>query len=111
MHSCGYTLDIMEELIDAGCDAINLDQQDNMGIEEISKRYKGRICFYCPLDIQRTLDMTQEQIQQRVEEMLRAFASPAGGFIAKTYPQPKAVGMTDSYLKWMTDAFKKTEIV
>ena len=54
--------------------------------------------------------MTQEQLQRRVEEMLNAFASPAGGFIAKTYPQPKAVGMTDSYLQWMTEAFHKTPL-
>ena len=81
-----------------------------MGIEELSRRYKGRICFYCPLDVQRTVEMNREQIQQRVEEMIKAFASPAGGFIAKTYPQPRAVGMTDSYLTWMTDAFRSTPI-
>ena len=35
IHSCGYTIDIIEEWIDAGCDVINLDQQDNMGIDEL----------------------------------------------------------------------------
>lgn len=107
IHSCGYTLDIIEELIKAGCDVVNLDQQDNMGIDKLSERYRGRICFYCPLDIQRTLDMDQKGIEERVKQMIQAFATPHGGFIAKTYPQPRAVGMSDAYLKMMTDAFKR----
>lgn len=50
MHSCGYTIDIIEEVIAVGCDVVNLDQQDNMGMHERSKRYRGRVCFYCPID-------------------------------------------------------------
>lgn len=107
IHSCGYTLDIIEELIQAGCDVVNLDQQDNMGIEELSRRYRGRVCFYCPLDIQRTLDLSREEIFKKAEGMIRMFSTPEGGFIAKTYPQPKAIGMTDEYLKNLTDAFKE----
>ncbi len=106
VHSCGYTLDIIEELIDAGCQVINLDQQDNMGLWEISRRYKGRITFFCPLDIQRTLELSPEEIEQRVKDMISAFSTEHGGFIAKTYPQPRAIAMSDAYLKTMTDAFK-----
>ncbi len=62
------------------CDVINLVQQDNMGIWELSKRYKGRVCFYCPLDIQRTLTLNKEEIENRVEEMISAFATEKGGF-------------------------------
>ena len=107
IHSCGYTIDILEELIDAGVQVVNLDQQDNMGLRAISERYKGRVCFYCPLDIQRTIDFSKEEIEERVREMIDCFATEHGGYIAKTYPQPKAVKMTDEYLKIMTDAFKK----
>lgn len=106
IHSCGYTIDLLEHLIEAGVDVVNLDQQDNMGIWNLSERYKGRVCFYCPLDIQRTLQMTQNQIAERVKEMICAFSSEKSGFIAKTYPQPKAIGMSEEYLREMTDAFK-----
>lgn len=88
IHSCGYTLDLIEEFIQAGCDVINLDQQDNMGIEEISRRYKGRICFFCPLDIQRTLSLNREELFQKAEQMIRLFSTQNGGFIAKAYPRP-----------------------
>ena len=107
IHSCGYTIDIIEELRDAGCQVFNLDQQDNMGIWELSKRYRGRVCFYCPLDIQRTVDMGPEEIEARVVEMISAFNTPKGGFIAKTYPSPEALHMSKNYLQTMTDAFKK----
>jgi len=106
IHACGNTYDIIEELIDAGLDVINLDQQDNMGIEYLSKRYKGRICFYCPIDIQTTVNMLENEIRERVRQMVNAFASKEGGFIAKTYPQPTAINMSDEYLKIMTDEFK-----
>lgn len=107
VHSCGYVLDIIEEMIHAGCQAKNLDQQDNMGIEELSRRYRGRICFFCPLDIQRTWKMDREEIFQRAEQMIQMFVTPEGGFIAKTYPQPQAIGMSDEYLANLADAFKK----
>jgi len=107
IHSCGYNIDIIEELIDAGLQVVNLDQQENMGLRKLSERYKGRICFYCPLDIQRTIDFSKEEIEERVREMIDCFATEHGGYIAKTYPQPRAVKMTDEYLKFMTDAFKK----
>lgn len=106
IHSCGYTLDLIEEFIQAGCDVINLDQQDNMGIEEISRRYKGRICFFCPLDIQRTLSLNREELFQKAEQMIRLFSTQNGGFIAKAYPQPRSIGITDKYLKDTADAFK-----
>lgn len=107
IHSCGYTIDLLEHLIEAGVQVVNLDQQDNMGIWNLSERYKDRVCFYCPLDIQRTLQMNQEEIEDRVKEMIRAFASEKGGFIAKTYPQPRAINISDTYMQTMTDAFKK----
>lgn len=111
IHCCGYTLDMIEHLIEAGADVVNLDQQDNMGIWNLSARYKGRICFFCPLDIQRTLDMDKKEIEDRVREMIEAFADKSGGFIAKTYPQPRAIHMSDAYLKMVTDAFKKYQVL
>ena len=107
IHSCGYTLDIIEELIDAGVDVVNLDQQDNMDIRELSRRYRGRVCFYCPLDIQTTLQLNEEQLKERVHQMTDLFANEHGGFIAKTYPQPTAIGITNEYMQIVCSEFKK----
>lgn len=55
--------------------------------------------------------LERQGIDERVMEMIAAFASKSGGFIAKTYPQPRAINMSDNYLKMMTDAFKRYQVV
>ena len=55
MHSCGKVNDYIEGLIEIGLDAINLQQPRALGIEEIGRRYRGRICFESLCDIQHTL--------------------------------------------------------
>jgi hypothetical protein len=55
-HTCGYIFDIIEDLIEIKLDVLQLDQQDHMGIERLAERYGGRICFFCPVDIQTTLN-------------------------------------------------------
>lgn len=42
--------------------------------------------------------------------MVKCLNTPKGGFMAKTYPQPDAIQITDEYMKNMTDAFKTIEI-
>ena len=55
MHSCGHINDVIGEWIDCGLDVVNLQQPRNLGIEEIGRRYRGRICFESLCDIQTTL--------------------------------------------------------
>lgn len=108
IHSCGYIIDIIEDMIEIGVDVIQIDQQDNMGIEDISKRYKGRVCFFCPVDIQTTLATgTAQQIEQKAKELIKAFSTDKGGFIAKTYPQPESINLPEANTAYMCDVFKK----
>jgi len=37
-HSFGYIIDILDDLIDIGLNAINMDQQENMGLELLGKQ-------------------------------------------------------------------------
>ena len=56
MHSCGEIRAIIPHLIEAGIDLLQFDQPDLHGIDalaEYQKRHK--ITFWCPVDIQRTL--------------------------------------------------------
>ena len=55
LHSCGYIVDILDDLIDIGLDVIQMDQQENMGLELLGERFRGRITFFCPVDIQNTM--------------------------------------------------------
>jgi len=82
MHSDGYTLDIIEDLIELGLDAINT-QLFCMDIEQLGQRYKGRITFWGELDRQQLLATgSEEQIEQAVKLVHRNLYHN-GGLIAQ----------------------------
>lgn len=75
-------VDILDDLIDAGLDVIQMDQQENMGLELLGERFAGRITFWCPVDIQNTMARgNPDEIRACVRRMLGALATPKGGFI------------------------------
>lgn len=107
-HTCGQILDVIEDYIEIGVDVLQIDQQDNMGIDELARRYAGRICFFCPVDIQTTLPVgTFEQIEDKAKHLIKAFGSKGGGFMAKTYPQPEAIAIPEANTKYMCEVFKR----
>ncbi len=108
IHTCGGILDVIEDYIEVGVDVLQIDQQDNMGIDELSRRYKGRICFFCPVDIQTTLPVgSLEQIEAKARHLIQAFSTEAGGFMAKTYPQPDSIQIPEASTRHMCEVFKK----
>jgi uroporphyrinogen-III decarboxylase len=65
MHSDGYIFDIYEDLIEIGVDAVN-SQLFIMDIEDIGRRFAGRITFWGEMDRQKLL------VQGSVDEVRRA---------------------------------------
>jgi len=83
MHSDGYILDIYEHLIEIGVDAIN-SQLFTMPIDEIGRRFKGRITFWGELDRQYILPFgTPEDVRAGVERIKRALWDGRGGVIGQ----------------------------
>lgn len=83
MHSDGYILDIYEHLIEIGVDAIN-SQLFTMPIEEIGRRFKGRITFWGEMDRQHILPFgTPDDIHQAVQRVKDALWDPRGGVIGQ----------------------------
>lgn len=103
-HTCGHIVSILDDYIRCGLDVIQMDQQDNMGLETLH-RFAGKVCFFCPMDIQTTGAFTREQAFARTRYMVESLATPSGGFMAKTYPQPDAIHLTDEYMQNMVDGF------
>lgn len=103
-HTCGHIVSILDDYIHCGLDVIQMDQQDNMGLETLH-RFAGKVCFFCPMDIQTTVNFTREQAFARTKHMVECLATPAGGFMAKTYPQPDALHLTNEYMQNMVDGF------
>ncbi|MGE5530048.1 MAG: uroporphyrinogen decarboxylase family protein, partial [Patescibacteria group bacterium] len=106
MHTCGKVNGIMEDLIDIGLDAINLQQPRALGIEEIGRRFRGRICFESLCDIQATLPFKDEkEIAAEAALLLEHWAAPGGGFVLSDYGDGGAIGVPPEKKRAMLEAF------
>lgn len=84
LHSCGGISELIEGIIDAGCDVLNPVQTSARGMDpaDLKARFGDRITFWgggC--DTQSVLPFaTPEQVHEHVSERMRIF-KPGGGFV------------------------------
>ena len=106
LHSCGYIIDLLNGFMEAELDIIQMDQQENMGLDNLARRFGGRLCFWCPVDIQKTMiEGSVDDIRAYAKRLIEAFGKYQGGFIAKWYPAPEAAGHDWEKVKAMAEAF------
>ena len=92
LHSDGYIMDIMDELLVAGVDIINPQDLCN-GIDNLAREVKGRACIRLDIDRQKIVPFgTRAEIRGLIEEEVRKLGSPEGGLemIAGIYPPTPA---------------------
>jgi uroporphyrinogen decarboxylase len=108
LHSCGNIVDILDDLIECGLDVIQMDQQENMGIDLLSSRFRGKVTFWNPVDIQKTMARgNTEEIRSYCRNMVKKLGTVQGGFIAKYYSDPIGAGHSEEAVEAMCDEFKK----
>jgi len=108
LHSCGHITAILDDLIEAGLDVIQMDQQENMGLERLGKEFGGRLTFWCPVDIQQTMAHgSLDEIRAYVRNMIACLARPEGGFVAAYYGDPVAAGHSPEAIQAMCEEFMK----
>ena len=108
LHSCGHIVEILPEFIDAGLNVIQMDQQENMGLENLSEQFGGKIAFWCPVDIQRTMiEGTLEDIANYAKRMVETLGAHNGGLVSMAYSTPDDIGHTPEKLAVMSRAFRK----
>jgi hypothetical protein len=106
LHSCGYIVDILDDLIAIGLDAVHMDQQENMGLDLLGKRFGGRLTFYCPVDIQQTMCKgNPDQVRAYARKMVRTLGRPEGGIIVRWYGDPVGAGHSQQNLDVMCREF------
>ena len=106
LHSCGYITELLDSLIEAELDVIQMDQQENMGVDDLARRFGGRLCFWCPVDIQQTMvSGTVSDVRAYARRLIDTFGSHNGGFMAQWYASPQAVQHDEDKIKAMCDAF------
>ena len=107
MHSCGQIGAIIPGLMKAGVDVLQFDQPDLYGIETIARyQEQGKITFWCPVDIQSTLQTRNEKIiRDKAREMLDKLWKGRGGFIAGYYTDNAAIGLDPKWQDYACQEF------
>jgi len=107
-HCCGQVRELMDMIVEAGCDVIQLDQPTLMGIEWLGGNYAGRICFWNCVDIQTTMNGEDlGAIEAEAREQVRHLGGRRGGFMVKAYQQPESIGLTVEKVDRQYRAFVK----
>lgn len=110
MHSCGKVNDIIGDLIEIGLDTINLMQPTLLGIEEIGRRFAGKICFLSLCDIQKTLPFKDgASIEEEARLLIDCWGTDNGGFILGDYGDGEAIDVPLWKKRIMFDAFMKAD--
>ncbi len=107
MHSCGKIEAIVPGLMEAGIDALQFDQPDLHGIDVLAAHQeRGRITFWCPVDIQKTLPLRDETvIRDKAREMLDRLWRGRGGFIAGYYVDNASIGLDPKWQEYACEEF------
>lgn len=109
MHSCGQIGVIVPGLMKAGVDVLQFDQPDLYGIDQLAEyQEEGKITFWCPVDIQKTLQTRNEEIiRNKAREMLDKLWNGRGGFIAGYYEDNAAIGLDPKWQDYACQEFLK----
>ena len=107
LHSCGQIEEIVPWLIEAGVDVLQFDQPELHGLDRLAAHQeRSRITFWCPVDIQTTLQTGDEAlIRSRAREMLDKLWRGRGGFIAGYYGDTASIGVDPAWQDWACDEF------
>jgi uroporphyrinogen-III decarboxylase len=80
-HTDGVTRDILPDLIEIGFNELN-PQVWIMDVDELSRKFKGKVCIRADLDRQFVLrEGTPEEVTEHVRKTHAAFGLPSGGYI------------------------------
>ena len=106
MHSCGYIVDILDDLVEIGLQVIHMDQQENMGLDLLGSRFGGRLTFFAPVDIQKTMVYgSADEIRAYCQAMAVKLGRPNGGLIPRWYSDPRGAGHTQAAIDVMCQEF------
>ncbi|MHB9029773.1 MAG: uroporphyrinogen decarboxylase family protein [Candidatus Latescibacterota bacterium] len=106
LHSCGRINDLVERFIAAGVDVMNMQQPRAYGIEELGRRFRGRIAFLSTVDIQATLPTGRaDLVRCEAHELVEHWSTPEGGFIVFNYGDGEGINVGSDMTSVMFDAF------
>lgn len=107
-HSCGHVTEVLEDWVEIGIDLCQFDQPELHGIDYLSENFGGRMHFWCPIDIQKTLQTHDPvKIENAAREYIEKLGCFGGGFVAGYYGSNEAIGVDPKYQEIACKAFMK----
>ena len=92
--------------MDLGMDVFQFDQPELNDLDLLAS-FSDRVTYWCPVDIQRTLQSGDEQtIKAKAREMLRKLGSHGGGFIGKDYPDDLSIRTEPLWQHWAYEVWR-----
>lgn len=83
LHSDGQIYEVIPDLIECGVDVLEAAQPRLLGMERVSRNFRGRVCFWAIVDKQKTLvSGTEEEIREEARKLIELLGCSKGGFIA-----------------------------
>ena len=108
MHSCGQIVPLLPRLHAWGLNVIQQDQQENQGLENLDAAAGGKLAFWCPVDIQKTMiEGSLDDIRAYVKRMIATLGSHNGGLVSMAYSTPETVHHTPEKIAAMCAAFRE----
>jgi hypothetical protein len=106
-HNCGQIMDLIPDMIEIGVDVIQLDQPRLMDSRKLAENFGARICFWNTVDIQWSAgpDLTDQDLWNEAADMVRIFNRSDGGFMARHYPQPRDINLSEERCRVLAEAF------
>jgi len=107
MHSCGKITAIVPDLIETGVDLFQFDQPLIHGIDILRHwRDEWHVTFWCPVDIQTSLQSRDEQIiRQAARDLIDNLWRGEGGFIAGYYSDNTSIGLEPKWQEIASNEF------
>ena len=111
-HCCGQVAELIPEMIAMGVDVVQLDQPRLLGHRRLAEEFGGRICFWNAVDTQWSANgnLTAADLRAEVAAMTEPFHPLGGGFMARHYPQPGAIGLSRRFHEITSRAFLACQV-
>ena len=105
LHSCGFVLPLVDDMIDAGIDVFQFDQPEAAGCTLWAERYGQKAAFYSPVDIQKIMPTGDRTlIEEGARHMAECFRE-SGSMIAKDYPTWHDINVEAEWARWARETF------
>ena len=86
MHQCGNVAALVPEFVALGLNVLNPIQPRALDVERLGREWRGKLCFFGGIDVQRTLPFgTPDEVRREIEHLVATLSAPGGGgYIADT---------------------------